>query len=144
MVPAFLPARTVPPRGIRGSDNRVIKHMPATLSYISDDRAADDAALIESSPPATDDSLLDAYSRAIVGAAERVAPTVVKIDVRQRLVGPGQRQPLEVGGSGSGFVLTPDGLILTNSHVVHRAYQIDVLLADGRRARADLVGEDPD
>jgi S1-C subfamily serine protease len=88
--------------------------------------------------------LLDAYSQAVVGAVDRVAPAVVKIDVRQRLVGGARRQPMEVGGSGSGFLFTPDGLILTNSHVVHGASAIDVTLADARRVRADLVGEDPD
>jgi S1-C subfamily serine protease len=90
--------------------------------------------------------LLDAYSEAVIGAVERVAPAVVKLDVRQRLVRPGgpYRAPVEVGGSGSGFVFTPDGLVLTNSHVVHRASAIEVTFADGSRARADLVGEDPD
>jgi S1-C subfamily serine protease len=89
--------------------------------------------------------LLDAFSEAVTSAVERVAPSVVKLDVRQRLVSPrDQRTPVEVGGSGSGFVFTPDGLILTNSHVVHRANSIDVTFADGGRARADLVGEDPD
>jgi S1-C subfamily serine protease len=92
--------------------------------------------------------LLDAYSEAVIGAVERVAPAVVKLDVRQRLVAPpgrgAQRPPFEVSGSGSGFVFTPDVLILTNSHVVHGASSISVTLADGRRAVADLVGDDPD
>ena len=78
--------------------------------------------------------LLDAYSEAVTGAVERVAPSVVKLDVRHRLG----------GGSGSGFVFTPDGLILSNSHVLHRASAIEVTFADASRARADLVGEDPD
>ena len=104
-------------------------------------------AVVPASEP-DDASLLDAYSRAVIGAVEKVTPAVVKLDVRQRLVAvpgrAGHRPPVEVGGSGSGFVFTPDGLVLTNSHVVHNASSIDVTIADGRRVRADLVGEDPD
>src|SRR5262252_8627419 len=78
-------------------------------------------------PPVDDADLLDAYSRAVVNAVDKVAPSVVKLDVRQRLSNPGggRGQPMEVGGSGSGFVFTPDGLILTNSHVVHNASSIE-------------------
>jgi S1-C subfamily serine protease len=111
---------------------------------LTSDNGLSEGATIAPTPGTDDVALLDAYSQAVIGAVERVAPTVVKIDVRQRLVGGRRTQPMEVGGSGSGFILTPDGLILTNSHVVHGARSIEVTLADARRVRAELVGEDPD
>src|SRR5262245_9711444 len=79
--------------------------------------------------PISDAPLLDAYSNAVVTAAEEVSPAVVKIDVRKNDARGGR----EGGGSGSGFVITPDGFILTNSHVVHGADKVEVTLADGRR-----------
>ena len=94
----------------------------------------------------SDDSLLDAYSAAVTAAAERVSLSVVNVEIRQR---PDNRQPspsrpMELRGSGSGFVFTPDGFILTNSHVVHRASRLGVTLPDGRSFEAHLIGEDPD
>jgi len=88
-----------------------------------------------------DGQLLDSYSRAVSAAVEKAGPAVVKIEVKQWVAGP--QGPAERGGSGSGFTFTPDGLILTNSHVINNAANIEVLFQDGRRESADLVGQDP-
>jgi S1-C subfamily serine protease len=92
------------------------------------------------SPPrgsegAGDGALLDAYSRAVVAAVEAVGPSVAHVQVELD----GARR----GGSGSGFAFTPDGFLLTNSHVVHGARAIRVSFADGLTHSADLAGEDP-
>lgn len=104
--------------------------------------------------PTNAPDLLDAYSRAVVQASERVSPAVVFIEVTQARSGrAGQGNPFprrdprsgqDVKGSGSGFVFTPDGYILTNSHVVHDAKRIEVLFSDGRHYLAELIGDDPD
>jgi S1-C subfamily serine protease len=92
---------------------------------------------------AADDSLLDAYSRAVTGAVERVSPSLVNIEVHQSAGRSRSGEERERRGGGSGFVFTPDGLILTNSHVVHDARRIDVTLSDGRRMPATAIGDDP-
>jgi S1-C subfamily serine protease len=105
------------------------------------DESSHGAASVTNSA-AGDDSLFDAYSRAVMSAVDRVNPSVVNIEVHQA----GRTrsgEPRERRGGGSGFVFTPDGLILTNSHVVHDARRIEVTLADGRRMAASAIGDDP-
>jgi S1-C subfamily serine protease len=123
-------------------------------------------AAATAAPPAEglpDAALLDAYSRAVMRAAAVVGPSVVNIEVRRRPAnarrsrrdgGPGdggrrgresrgREQDPAYAGSGSGFVLTSDGFLLTNSHVAHEADELVVTLADGRQVEARLVGDDP-
>ncbi|GFP42429.1 serine protease Do [Candidatus Hakubella thermalkaliphila] len=102
-----------------------------------------------SSGPLEDESeatkFLDAYSQAVIQVAERVSPAVVNIGVTKRGPGPFQNRPDSFGqaGLGSGFIFTPDGYVLTNSHVAYGATRIEATLADSRVFSAQLVGEDP-
>src|SRR6266852_2031869 len=87
--------------------------------------------------PAEDQALLDAYSRAVIDVVDRVGPAVVRLDVQTS----GQRGR---SGTGSGVIVAPDGLVLTNSHVVGGAARVTVATVDGRSLNARVVGDDPD
>ena len=111
---------------------------PAIVSGSSANAAVDDRHR------GSDGPLLDAYSAALIRAVERTAPAVLHLDVTlagQRQRGPANGPPT---GTGSGFVFTPDGFALTNSHVVHGARSVRATLPDGSLHSAEVVGDDPD
>jgi len=110
------------------------------VRVLSDTEHAVEAAPVQ--PPSGDDELLDSYSKAVTRAVEKVGPAVVNIRVRK--ASRDGQGGAESGGAGSGFVIAPDGFILTNSHVVHGADKLEVTLADGQLFGASLAGEDPE
>jgi S1-C subfamily serine protease len=91
--------------------------------------------------PTSDSLLLDAYSQAVVNVVERIGPAVVSIDIQQ--IAP-SRYAAGQTAAGSGVVLTPDGFVLTNHHVVERANTVEIGLTDGSRLSGHIVGTDPD
>lgn len=114
--------------------------MRSSLKLVLDNGASGSGLSHDSS----DDRLFDAYSRAVMGAAESVSPAVVNIEVAQASGAQAGNPQIAPSGSGSGFIIAPDGYIVTNSHVVHRASRISVTLSDGRKSAAELIGDDPD
>ena len=110
------------------------KNNAGSIDFLFNETDTDASHRIGGEMRPDDSDLLDAYSRTVVGAVARVAPAVVNIGIAQRVKARnGER---EVSGNGSGFVITPDGFILTNSHVVHQANAIRVNLPDGRECPA--------
>ncbi|MDX2306152.1 MAG: trypsin-like peptidase domain-containing protein [Microscillaceae bacterium] len=91
----------------------------------------------------TDLALLDAYSQAVVGASQRVSASVAHLKVQQKSSRRRRNPDRQPSGSGSGFIISKEGFIVTNSHVVSQAAKIEVNLTDGRKFQAELVGSDP-
>jgi len=116
--------------------------MPSMLDLppTYDPDGAQPSSSAQPAPPADDIAALDAYSRVVTGVAERAAPGVVAILVRERTDERGRNVP---GGGGSGFVFTPDGLVLTNAHVVAGGRGIEVVTTSGLSLAADVLGVDP-
>jgi S1-C subfamily serine protease len=129
-----------------GKETARLRHRPSLVSDAEPatlDRGGGPA--VESPAPADDGALLDEYSRVVIRTVEKVSPSVVNVDVfrKARVRGTGEAREVRAG-TGSGFIFTPDGFILTNSHVVAGADRAEVTLSDGRRLSARPVGEDPD
>jgi S1-C subfamily serine protease len=115
------------------------------IQYIEDKNSEDLLRQIVEKESAGDQAILDEYSKAVVFASEKVSPAVVNIQVQKNDRSPRIRrgQNRFQTGSGSGFIISPEGFILTNNHVVTAASRCDVLLPDGRSFQAELVGSDP-
>ena len=113
--------------------------MKPGLRRVLDESASSSANYGErpGSAATSDGELLDAYSEAVAGAAEKVSPSVVNIEIFK------SESADRPAGAGSGFVFTPDGFILTNSHVVAQASHLTVTLLDGRRIDGHVIGSDP-
>jgi S1-C subfamily serine protease len=119
-------------------------NLDSRVDFLSSLTDSPEPPAIPAASPVPDDSvLLDAYSRAVTGAVAQVSPSVVNIEVHQAVTPRRRAEPQERHSGGSGFIFTPDGLILTNSHVVHGASRIEVTVADGRRLPARVIGDDP-
>jgi S1-C subfamily serine protease len=104
------------------------------VAFVADDGSGTDPSPRDAEP--SNEALVDAYSKAVTGAVDRVGPAVVHLKV----AGPSGRPR----GSGSGVVVAPDGLILTNSHVVHGAGRIEIATPDGQTMAGRVLGDDPD
>src|SRR5207244_1335215 len=131
--PELIPIATLgAPMGARPS----FAQLPDAQFVLDENTAAEAAGTSRVSQP-NDDGLLDAYAHTVVTVADRVSPAVAHIEVHRA-------KDSQAGGTGSGFVFTPDGFVLTNSHVVHGAQHVTVSLPSGHSSDADLIGDDPD
>src|SRR6186713_932535 len=118
--------------------------MENIYSWIDQDPGSTDQALsLINYAGRTDSDLLDAYSRTITGVVGQVAEAVVHIQVQKRVKDKRTKETQLAPGSGSGFIISTDGFIVTNNHVIENAREIKVGLADGRTVNAELKGTDP-
>lgn len=124
-----------------------MKRIKMKLAYqlLAEEKSENGDSQLKPLETSSDETLLDAFSKAVITAAEKVSPAVARIAVQQTVRSRNNpRVSRDVPGSGSGFIFTPDGFILTNSHVIHKASRIEAHLSDGRQLQADLIGDDPD
>ena len=110
------------------------RSFPTRWIHDAEMNASDAARPRPADRPATDADLLDAYSQAVIHVVDTVSPAVISV------TGRGTERS---GGSGSGFLVTPDGYAITNSHVVNDRTNLAAETADGDRLHAELVGDDP-
>ncbi|MCO6487486.1 MAG: trypsin-like peptidase domain-containing protein [Phaeodactylibacter sp.] len=113
------------------------------VQFLSDQSPPDNSQNEDTAPANPDAEILDAYSRTVVSVAQKVSDAVVQIKVDKPGGRRGGRRPARPYGTGSGFIISSDGYIVTNSHVVNGAQAIEVNLQDGRHFTASLVGNDP-
>jgi S1-C subfamily serine protease len=117
-------------------------HSDNWLQFINNEsNASDDNPGFAAAVDETESEAFDAYSRIVVSTAEKIGPAVVQVEITRSMRS--RRQYEEVQGGGSGVIFTPDGFLVTNSHVVHGTKQINVTLSDGRSFAGHLVGDDP-
>jgi S1-C subfamily serine protease len=117
--------------------------MTASVTFLSNENSFE-STQHQNNRTDNDGELLDAYSHAVTSVVKKVSPSIVNIEVQRLRVRADRRRPIEMRGNGSGFIFTPDGYILTNSHVVRDTDTIEVTLNDGQQFRAELIGDDPD
>jgi S1-C subfamily serine protease len=132
------PTHCAPTLAVRKTCHHLTREKEFAMLDISQDFA--DSEISSQKPETVDDqALLDAYSNAVIGVTERVGPAVVRVETKS--AEPNARQR---GGLGSGIVISPDGLVLTNNHVVGASKQIRIRDSEGSITDARVLGVDPD
>ena len=111
----------------------MVSHDP-TLAFLSDPAGNGRDSVPQTALEAAEGELLDAYSRAVAGVAERVGPAVVRVE----MAGPDGRN-----GTGSGVIISSDGFVLTNSHVAQGAKVARLTTPEGQAFDARVIGDDP-